>query len=361
MINNPYLNIGTEASTGCIILDRPKALNALSLDMCDALATALRAWADDPAIDRVIISATPGRAFCAGGDVRAIAPDIRADIAAGDAYFLTEYQLDLLIHLFPKPVVVVANGLTMGGGAGVLLNASHPVITTAMDFAMPETAIGLFPDVGASIFLRKAPPAVAAFLGMTGWRIGAGDMAHYGIAPRVIDADSHDALIRAVINTPDTGGIDAVLDGFRCEVDEKPLVDEEEWITRHFSKPDPVSIRAGLEGDDHPMAEKTRHALDTRCPLSIAVAHRLLTDPQMEPATIVDAIRQDYALALRMIRHPDFVEGVRALLIDKDNAPAWQPASLSGVRRAMVEAIVTPEDAPVLAIPEASVSTKGKT
>lgn len=353
MSTEKHIHITTEATTGLITLDRPKALNALSLDMCGQIKTALMGWVDDAAIDRVMITATPGRAFCAGGDVRSIAPMITADISNGDHYFQTEYSLDLLIAVYPKPVFVIADGLTMGGGAGILLNASHPVITTAMDFAMPETAIGLFPDVGAARFLRQAPHPLGVMMAMTGWRIGAGDMLAAGIAPLCIESDAAAAAMRAIITATDPDAAVAAIKAMAVSPDDTPLLDAAEWISGHFGKDDVMAIRQGLEGDDHPMAEKLRFALDTRCPMSIHLSHRLMSDPALAPADKVAALEQDYRIAWRMIRHPDFIEGVRALLIDKDNAPVWQPGDLTGVTRAMVDAMITPENAPRLDCPEA--------
>ena len=213
--------------------------------MCGQIKTALMGWANDAAIDRVLITATPGRAFCAGGDVRSIAPMIEADISNGDHYFRTEYSLDLLIAAYPQPVFVIADGLTMGGGAGILLNASHPVITTAMDFAMPETAIGLFPDVGAARFLRQAPHPLGVMLAMTGWRIGAGDMLGAGIAPLCIESDNAAAVMRAVITAMDTDAAVAAISAMVVSPDDTPLLDAAEWISGHFGKDNAVAIRQG--------------------------------------------------------------------------------------------------------------------
>ncbi|XDZ64749.1 enoyl-CoA hydratase/isomerase family protein [Alphaproteobacteria bacterium LSUCC0684] len=347
----PHVIIDQQETAGRIILSRPEALNAVSREMCDLIIAALLAWADDEAIDRVVITAAPGRAFCAGGDVRSIIPLIEKNPELGDAYFATEYTLDVLIAAFPKPVITIADGLTMGGGAGLLVNASHPVITDAMDFSMPETAIGLFPDVGASLFYRRPPGAAGLFLGMTGWRIGAGDMIALGIVPQAVSAADLEAVLAAVLSCP-ADAITETLTGVELAPGQTPVADAAGWIDQHFSKADPVVIRASLEGDDHPFAERARQALDTRCPLSIALTHRLLTDPALCARDIVDAIRLDYRLACRMLRHPDFISGVRAVLIDKHNQPLWQPSTLDGVTNAMVDAIVSPEDSPQLPLPE---------
>ena len=211
------IQFSVEDHCGRIIINRPKALNALSGEMCHEMNLQLMAWAHDDAISHVVISAVEGKAFCAGGDVRALIPMLKENHAHAKAYFETEYQLDLIINTFPKPVISIANGLTMGGGAGVLMNAAFQIITDRMDFAMPETAIGLFPDVAASVFLRRAPHPVASFLGITGWRIGAGDMHALGIlSPEtgfVVDSNAIDAVTAAVVGlqTPDQAAIKSAI------------------------------------------------------------------------------------------------------------------------------------------------------
>ena len=358
MSEETFVHIKIEASTGVIVLDRPQALNALSLDMCDIIKKALVSWVDEDSIDRVLITTTAGRAFCAGGDVRSIAPKIKADIREGDHYFQTEYGLDMLIAVYPKPVFVIADGLTMGGGAGVLLNASHPIITTTMDFAMPETAIGLFPDVGAARFLRSAPHPMAIMMAMTGWRINAGDMIASGIATQCIASEDKDRMKEAIIHAVDPAAAETEIAALSMIPDETPVLNALDWLTSRFDGKDVLAIRAGLEGDDHPFAEKIRHALDTRCPLSIHLSHRIMTDPDLAPPDKVSALHQDYRIAYRMIRHPDFIEGVRALLIDKDHTPGWQPDVLSGVTPAMVDAMISTANAPTLICPEAEAITR---
>ena len=269
-----------------MIINRPKALNALNMEMCAQINEKLIAWSNDDQVDRVLITATESRAFCAGGDVRSIIPLIKKDPRAADAYFKVEYTLDTLINAFPKPVIVIADGLTMGGGCGVLLNASHPVITEKMDFAMPETAIGLFPDVGASLFLRQPPHHIGVMMGMTGWRIGAGDMLAMGLAKHAVASEAVAELARKIIALENNAGIDALLMPISLLHSHQmptPLMDAGAWIESHFSKPSPQSIRDSLEGDDHPLAEQIRNALDTRSPYSIVITHRLLTDESLKP------------------------------------------------------------------------------
>lgn len=347
-----HIIISSEHSTGRIVINRPKALNALSRDMCAEMNSALIGWAGDSAIDRVLITAE-GKAFCAGGDVRSIIPLIKQDPRHSDAYFSVEYTLHSILDSYPKPVVTIADGLTMGAGAGVLLNAGYSVITETMDFSMPETAIGLFPDVAASLFLREAKGYSGVLMGMTGWRIGAGDMVELGLARHVVASAQVENLIKTLIGLDDFAAIDDVLAGHKkADLPEAILANSLDWIGGHFSQATPSEIRNGLEGDGHPMAEKIRHALDTRSPLSIAVIHALLTRDDLKPSSVLDAIALDYVLACRMSRYPDFSEGVRAVLIDKDQNPKWMHDNLGAVGEDVIDDIFAKDNRPQLNLPE---------
>ena len=357
----------TEQRCGRIVINRPKALNALSGEMCHAMNQHLMAWAHDDAISHVVISAVEGKAFCAGGDVRALIPMLKENHDHAKAYFETEYQLDLIINTFPKPIISVANGLTMGGGAGVLMNAAYQVITDRMDFAMPETAIGLFPDVAASVFLRRASEPIASFLGITGWRIGAGDMKALGIlSPEtgfVVDSTAIDQVITALVGleSPDADAIKSALAGVMITPDEDPqntpVLNAFDWIKTHFNKADLPAIRASLDHDQHqgdhrPMAEACRKAIDTRAPLSMAVTHHLMTAPQFSDLSVPAALDWDNIMACRITLRPDFMEGVRAVLIDKDNAPQWQPALIDDVTPEMLDDIFRETDMITLDYPQ---------
>ena len=352
------IQFSVEDHCGRIIINRPKALNALSGEMCHEMNQQLMAWAHDDAISHVVISAVEGKAFCAGGDVRALIPMLKENHDHAKAYFETEYQLDLIINTFPKPVISIANGLTMGGGAGVLMNAAFQIITDRMDFAMPETAIGLFPDVAASVFLRRAPHPVASFLGITGWRIGAGDMQALGIlSPEtgfVVDSNAIDAVTAEVLGlqNPDQAAIKSAIAQHLINPQDTPVLDAQEWIARHFDQSDLPAIRASLEDDQHPMAEASRKAMDTRAPLSMAVTHHLMTAPQYRDLSVPDALDLDNTMACRITLRPDFVEGVRALLIDKDNAPKWQPSSIDAVTPEMLDALFAETDMITLDYPQ---------
>ncbi len=357
----------TDQRCGRIVINRPKALNALSGEMCHEMNQHLMAWADDDGISHVVISAVDGKAFCAGGDVRALIPMLKENHDHAKAYFETEYQLDLIINTYPKPVISVANGLTMGGGAGVLMNAAYQVITDRMDFAMPETAIGLFPDVAASVFLRRAPQPVASFLGITGWRIGAGDMKALGILSPdtgfVVDSMAIDQAITVLVGleSPDATAIKSALASVMITPDKDPqntpVLNALDWIKTHFSKADLPAIRASLaneysDGEDHPMKAACLKAIDTRAPLSMAVTHHLMTAAQFSDLTVPAALDWDNTMACRITLRPDFIEGVRALLIDKDNAPQWQPPSIDDVTPEMLDDIFSETDMITLDYPQ---------
>ena len=349
-------------STGQIVINRPKSLNALSGAMCGQINNILINWATDESIDRVLITATPGKAFCAGGDVRALIPLLKDDHENGRQYFEIEYRLDLIINTYPKPVITLANGLTMGGGAGVLMNAGMQIISDRMDFAMPETAIGLFPDVAASVFLRRAPSSVASFLGITGYRIGAGDMKALGILdPKtsfILDGEKEDQAIAALINLAqcDYDSVAQGLDALLTSPNDTPLMNELDWINKHFDHPDLPAIRASLDGDAHPLAEFSRKAIDSRAPLSMAVTHHLMQDKRFADLSVPQALHLDYNLANRITRNPDFIEGVRAVLIDKDNAPNWSPKTIDDVTSEMLDALFDESDMMDLGYPQGYVA-----
>lgn len=345
---NEFIIVKTEGKpdqlTGRLLINRPRALNALSKAMCAVMNKALIAWAGDPTVKRVLITSCAPRAFCAGGDIRALIPFLEHKPQEADAQFSVEYILQSIINSYPKPIVVIGDGLTMGAGSGVLLNASHPIITEKMDFSMPETAIGFFPDVAASIFLRRAKGYAGVLMGMTGFRIRAVDMRLLGLVDRQINSTDVAGLTNSIIGLADNDGLDSLLDGYVGKMIPLRLNDNDntilhqhlDWINRHFSELTPALIRKSLDEDDHPLAEEIRNALDSRSPLSITIAHELLTNDEYMPASILDAIAFDYILACRICRLSDFAEGVQAVLIDKNNNPKWMHKSLADVDRDLI-------------------------
>ena len=314
---------------GVVTLNRPEALNALSIEMLQALYSQLQAWQTNHSVRVVIIRSSSERAFCAGGDVRQAVAEIQeAGGAPAKRYFETEYGIHAMMPTLSLPIISLVDGVVMGGGLGLARNAGMMIVSERIKYAMPETAIGLFPDVGANIFLRKAGLPTALMLGMTGTMIGAGDVMSWGLADACIPATQFDAVITALSAISESDDIEAIISGFAVARPDSELA-KNVSIIRDLFQGTLSDILVKVEMSDHPQAKLWHVALTSRCPASIAAIHHLLNQP--EPKSLLEAINIDYKLALNMTERPDFVEGVRAVLIDKDNAPNWSPANLAEI------------------------------
>jgi len=320
-------------AAGIIQLNRPGALNALTHAMATAIDGQLAAWADMPAISRVIISGAGDKAFCAGGDVRALYDSGQAKDGAGLQFWHDEYLLNARIKHYPKPYIALMDGITMGGGVGLSLHGSHRVVTERTVFAMPETGIGLFPDVGGTYFLPRLPGRTGLYLGLTGARLKAADCLYAGIASHYVPAARIEALIAAL----SAGGApDEVLPLFAADPGPAPLAARQDFITRHFSAGRVEEILSTLNADPDPLAAETAKQLAQKSPTSLKVTFRQLTEGA---ALDFDAaMRLEYRLTHGFYGGHDFYEGVRAIIIDKDNAPRWNPERLDQVTDAMIEA-----------------------
>ena len=336
------IRFSTHGRAGLITLDRPRALNALNADMAVAIRTQLELWAVDSEVGHVVMVGSEPRAFCAGGDVR----DLHGIAARGEfermeTHFHAEYGAHLAVHEFPKPIISLADGITMGGGAGLAQCGSHAIVSDTTRFAMPEAAIGLFPDAGASVFLGRCPRPVALCLGLTGHIIGAADCLMLGLAGAMVPADDMAALRDALLAS-NSADIDHVIDRFRADPGAPPLQAHRTTIDHVFAGRDIAAMRdragdlARLKGDA--FAETMHMALASKCPMSMYVFERLL-DMGDDIMDIPRALELDYHLAIRMTSRPDFQEGVRAVLIDKSNDATWQPAHLEDVTPAMIDAV----------------------
>lgn len=340
--------------TGVIMLDRSPAYNALSYDMCVGITNALDAWAEDDAVRQILFYSSASRAFCAGGDIIQIRRFVLGDHLnfepnyKADEYFAIEYNMNKLIAEYPKPVVVLADGITMGGGAGLLMHASHRMITDKISFGMPEVQIGLFPDVAASYFLRVAG-AVGKFLALTGTAITHHDMVASGLVRGYIKAEDAEQVREAICDhVPDDnqanphGGLDKLLAGFMHQ-EVTPNIARPEymaWLDKVLATPRLEDVRDAMADDTHPLAETIHYALTHHAPMSLKLTHALFSaDLDGETATLASALRLDHHLAKQMVSLPDFAEGVRATLVDKDKTPHWQHASIDDVDYADVEAM----------------------
>jgi len=323
-------------AAGLITLNRPRALNALSLAMIRAMHDQLTAWAADEAVTRVVVRGAGGRAFCAGGDVRAIYALAKAGRHAEvDAFWHGEYALDALVQAYDKPIVSLIDGLVMGGGNGISLHGRHRVASEGYRFAMPEVGIGFFPDVGMTHALPRLPHRVGTYLALTGATIGPGDALALGLATTFVPAARLDALAADLARG---GAIEAAL---AAQADAPPppgpVVAHQALIEACFAKPDVPAILASLDaaaGDGTAFAVETAALMRSRSPTSLCIAH--LQMQRGAGMSFADCMAAEARLAAFLMRGHDFFEGVRAALIDKDGAPAWHPASLDGVDRAAI-------------------------
>ena len=314
---------------GKILLNRPKALNALTHGMSLSIEAALREWAGDGGVDAVIIRQAGERAFCAGGDVRQF-PEKGA--AFMHQYWRDEYRLNALIRRYPKPYIAFVDGIVMGGGVGVSVHGSHRIVTEHVAFAMPETAIGLVPDVGASYVLPRMPGEIGLFLGLTGTRLGTADAMAVGFGTHHLLRTDLDHVEEELANATD--GIDAALDRYRRAAGPAPILARRAEIDRHFGQATLRDVVRSLAEDTSDFATATRAALATRSPTALALTFRLMREGRRR--SFEDCVRMEWNIVSRMDEHSDFAEGIRALIVEKDNKPRWNPAQLDAVDDAAV-------------------------
>ncbi len=326
---------------GRITLNRPSALNALTHGMCRAIHAGLIEWAADGGVGIVVIDGAGERAFCAGGDVRAL---YRAwqdgDEAARTDFYRDEYRLNAFIKRYPKPYVALIDGIVMGGGVGVSIHGSHRVASERTVFAMPETGIGLFPDVGGTFFLPRLPGQLGVFLGLTGHRLTGPDCRRVGLAEALVPSARHAELVEALDGIADRAEIAAILERFGEPPGPAPIAALQAEIDALFSGDRVEAVLSALEASGTEFARDTLAALGRKCPNSLKVTLRQLREGA--GLDFEDCMRLEYRLATRFMRGHDFFEGVRAVVIDKDNRPAWSPATLDGVTGDMVDAYFAP-------------------
>ncbi|MBV8667244.1 MAG: enoyl-CoA hydratase/isomerase family protein [Burkholderiaceae bacterium] len=346
------IRVETHGQTGLLTLDRPKALNSLSLVMIRTLTRTLLAWRNDPAIAAVLIRSSSEKAFCAGGDIRFFYDAGRATPAGGSAlledFFTEEYALNHLIHHYPKPYIALMDGVVMGGGMGIAQSGPETclrIVTERTKMAMPEVNIGLFPDVGGSYFLPRVPGQLGNYLGVTGETIGAADALYASLADVYVPSAQLPALDALIAATPGQVLADAIrafTAPFLTDADpaQSNFAQQRALIDRHFGHATVAEIVASLASDDHPFAQKTLAVLNKRSPLMMCVTLELLK--RGGTLGVADCLRLERSLVRRCFEHREILEGVRALVIDKDNAPRWDPAHLKDVSPHMVNAFFEP-------------------
>jgi enoyl-CoA hydratase len=308
-------------AAGVLTLNRPQALNALTLGMVREIAVALDRFERDASVQRIVVKGAGTRAFSAGGDVRWLYDRGQAgDYAAQSAFFAEEYCLNIRIKRYPKPYVSLIDGVVMGGGVGVSLHGSHPVAGAKAMFAMPEVGIGFFPDVGGTYLLSRLPHRIGVAMAATGLRASAADMAALGLACAYVESERLPALAEALERPGDTG---AIVAEFAAPPPPSPLLAHQATLEAAFAEPELDAIRARLEADGSDYARTLAAGLAAKSPTSLEIALRQM---QLGPGlTFEEAMRVEYRIVTRICRGGDFYEGVRATLIDKDNAPVWRP------------------------------------
>ena len=329
----------TDRNVGRIRLNRPKAIHALTREMCDAMSEVLLAWLEDPSIQVVVIDHAEGRGFCAGGDVVMLARSGAEDASDAKAFFFSEYRLNHLLFTYPKPTVAIMDGITMGGGVGISLPCEYRVATENTRFAMPETGIGLFPDVGGGWYLSRLPGRVGQFMALTGARLDASECLYLGLATNYIQQASLEELHERILKAP--GRIQGALGAAAAIAPDAKIEANMGQITKLFASDRLEDVLAALEEDGSDWAQSELATLKSKSPLSCKVSLRLLAEGANR-SSFADEMRAEYALAGRIVRTHDFREGVRALLIDKDNNPQWDPPTPEQVDEEMLDVLFAP-------------------
>jgi enoyl-CoA hydratase/carnithine racemase len=326
MSDEPEILFEQRGPIGFVTLNRPKVLNALTYNMVKQLHPQLEQWAEDDTITAVVIQAAGEKAFCAGGDIRVLHDQGKAGSPEVINFYRDEYRLNRYIKRYPKPYVALMSGINMGGGVGVSVNGSHRVASERLTFAMPETGIGLFPDVGGTYFLPRCPGEVGMYLGLTGARLKVADAVYAGIADAFVPADRHEALLTRLVEGE---AVDAAIAAEKQAPDEAPLSEFQGLIDAAFSADSVDAILQRLDADGSEWAIKTADTIRSKSPLSTRVAYgQIRAGSELD---FEDCMSLEFRLTNRFMAAPDFYEGVRAVVIDKDQAPKWQPASLDAV------------------------------
>lgn len=336
-----------EGAAGWLSLNRPAALHALTLNMVRAMTRALIGWADDPAVDVVMIDHAPApdgdakrsRGFCAGGDIAFLRDSALNDGGAnGRQFFAEEYQLNHLLFTYAKPVVAFMDGITMGGGVGISQPAKFRVATENTKLAMPETGIGLFPDVGGGWYLSRLPGRIGAFLALTGARLDGAECLWAGLATHYLESASLPEAKRRIAagEAPAT-----VLSELAATPPPARIADNAERIDTLFASDRLEDIVAALEADGCDWAVKELATLRAKSPQTCKVALRQLATSRTLPDFAAN-MAMEYRIASRVLTRPDFAEGVRAVIVDKDHAPRWDPATPEGVTDDLLDAIFAP-------------------
>lgn len=333
------LIIRSEGRAGRVSLNRPKAIHALTTAMCSGIIDALEMWREDEEVEILLFDHAEGRGFCAGGDIRMLAESGATDGVEARRFFHTEYRMNHRLFAYAKPTVAFMDGITMGGGVGIALPCKYRVATENTRFAMPETGIGLFPDVGGGWHLSRLPGRVGQFLALTGARIDGAECLSLGLATHYLPAEAlEDAKARIAA---DPSRVEGILGQLSVTPPPAKIEESRIAIDRLFAADRLEDIYAALEADGGDWALKELATLRTKSPQTMKVSLRLLREGALMQ-NFADEMRQEYAVGAHVVQRHDFLEGVRAVIVDKDNAPKWNPETPEGVTDHMLDTIFAP-------------------
>lgn len=324
---------------GHISLNRPKVIHSLNLDMCLAMTDALVEWCDDDSVEAIIIDHSEGRGFCAGGDIAMLRESGLTDGKEGREFFYKEYQLNHLLFEYPKPIVAFMDGITMGGGVGISQPARFRVATENTRFAMPETGIGLFPDVGGGWYLSRLAGRLGQFLALTGARLDGSECKEVGLATHYLESQALEEAKERIAESPDR--IEGILGQLAAARPAARIAANLDKIDRFFASDVFENILAKLEADDGDWAAKERDTLGTKSPQTCKVALRQLKEGAAMN-NFADEMRNEYRIGYHVLVMHDFLEGVRALIVDKDNDPKWDPPTPEAVTDEWIDQIFAP-------------------
>ncbi|RRO19308.1 enoyl-CoA hydratase/isomerase family protein [Saccharopolyspora rhizosphaerae] len=328
--------VSENGSLGRITLNRPKALNSLTLGMVREMTEAVEGWRGAEHIRAILIDGAGERGLCAGGDVRALHDAAKAgDETLPSAFWSEEYRLNSALANYPKPVVGIMDGICMGGGVGITAHGSHRVVTERSKVGMPETGIGFIPDVGGTFLMSRAPGELGTHLALTGTAVGGADALYCNLADHHVES----AQLPALIDALSSGDVDEVLARFAAPAPEPSLAEHREWIDAAYAGDDLEVILARLRERPERAAKDAATTIETKSPTALKVTLRAL---RSGCTSLEQALTQEYRLAMACVRIGDFVEGVRATLVDKDRNPQWSPTTLSEVDESRVQKFFEP-------------------
>ncbi|KUI20148.1 3-hydroxyisobutyryl-CoA hydrolase [Mycobacterium sp. GA-1285] len=343
MGENEDVLVTVDRGVGLITLNRPKAINSLNHSMVATMSRVLAEWAHDDAVTAVVVDGAGERGLCAGGDIVALYHSAKAEGPdkgrEARAFWYDEYLLNAQIGRFGKPYVALMDGIVMGGGVGVSAHGSVRVVTDTTKMAMPEVGIGFVPDVGGTLILSRAPGLLGYHAALTGANFDGADAIAMGFADHFVPHDELAGFKAAIV----ANGIDAALAAHAVESPPSSLVQQRDWIDRCFAGRTALDIVAALRGHDDAAARDAAELIESRSPVSVSVALEALRRAA-KLDTLEDVLRQEYRTSCGALRSHDFVEGIRAQVVDKDRNPKWSPASLAAVTTADVEDYFAPAD-----------------